>query len=64
MGDFEIANYADASIAFSAKLNHKSVLEELKISSAVLFTQLPNNLPSKYSFALDMLLLMDESKKS
>ena len=35
MEDFEITNYADDSTPFSAKLNHKSVVEELKISSSV-----------------------------
>ena len=43
MEDFEIANYADDSTPFSAKLNHKSVVEELEISSSVLFTWLRNN---------------------
>ena len=38
MEDFEMANYADDSTLFSAKLNHKSVVEELEISSAVLFS--------------------------
>ena len=32
MEDFGIANYADYSTSFSAKLNHKSVIEELEIS--------------------------------
>ena len=36
--DFEIANYADDSTPFSARLNHKSVAEELEISSSLLFT--------------------------
>ena len=43
MEDFEIANYADDLTPFSAKLNHKSVVEELEISSSVLFTWLCNN---------------------
>ena len=43
MKDFEIANYADDSTSFSIKLNHKSVTEELEISSSVLFTWLWNN---------------------
>ena len=43
MKDFEIANYADHSTLFSAKLNHESVVEELEISSSVLFTWLQNN---------------------
>ena len=42
MEDFEIANYADDLTPFSAKLNHKSVGEELEISS-VLFIWLLNN---------------------
>ena len=42
MEDFEIANCADDSTPFSAKLNHKSVAEELEISSSVLFTWLRN----------------------
>ena len=29
MEDFEIANYADDSTPFSAKLNHKSVVDKL-----------------------------------
>ena len=37
MEDLEIANYADHSTPFSAKLNHRSVVEELEISSSVLF---------------------------
>ena len=40
---FKIANYADDSTPFGAKLNHKSVVEELVISSSVLFTWLRNN---------------------
>ena len=43
MEDFEIENYADDSTPFNAKLNHKSVVEELEISSSVLFTWLRNN---------------------
>ena len=43
MEDFEIENYADDSTPFNAKLNHKSVVEELEISSSVLFTWLCNN---------------------
>ena len=42
MEDLEIANYADHSTPFSAKLNHRSVVEELEISSSVLFTWLRN----------------------
>ena len=42
MEDFEIENYADDSTPFNAKLNHKSVVEELEISSSVLFTWLRN----------------------
>ena len=40
MDDFEIANYADDSTPFSAKLNHKSVVEKLEISPSALFTWL------------------------
>ena len=43
MEDFEIINYADDSTPFSAKLNHESVVEELEISSSVLFIWLRNN---------------------
>ena len=43
MEDFKITNYADDSTPFGAKLNHKSVVEELEISSSVLFTWLRNN---------------------
>ena len=35
MEDFEITNYAGDSTPFSAKLHHKSFVEELKISSSV-----------------------------
>ena len=41
--DFETANYADDLTPFNAKLNHQSVVEELKILSSVLFTWLWNN---------------------
>ena len=43
MEEFQIANYADVSTLFSAKLNIKLVVEELGISSSVLFTWLWNN---------------------
>ena len=43
MEDFEIANYADDSTPFSAKINHELVVEELEVSSSVLFTSLRNN---------------------
>ena len=43
MEDFEIANYGDDLTPFSAKLNHKSVVDKLAISSSVLFTWLRNN---------------------
>ena len=43
MEDFEIANYADDSTPFSAKMNHELVVEELEVSSSVLFTWLRNN---------------------
>ena len=43
MDYFELANYADDSTQFSLKLNHKSVVEELEISSSVLFTWIRNN---------------------
>ena len=38
MEDYEIANYADDSTPFSAKLDHKSVVQELEVSSSILFT--------------------------
>ena len=41
--DFEIANYADDSTPFSTKINHELVVEELEVSSSVLFTWLRNN---------------------
>ena len=44
MEDFEIVNYADYSTSFSAKLNHKSVIEELEISYSVFFTWLRNKI--------------------
>ena len=40
--NFEIANYADDSTAFSAELDDRSVLDELEISSSILFTWLKN----------------------
>ena len=43
MEEFEIENYTDDSSPFSAKLNHKSVVEELEILSSVLFIWLWNN---------------------
>ena len=43
MEGFEMANYADDSTPFTAKLNHKSVVEELEISSSVLFTWFRKN---------------------
>ena len=43
MEDFGIANYADGSTLFNVKLNHKSVVKELEVSSSVLFTWLRNN---------------------
>ena len=43
MEDFEISNYRDESNPFSTKLNHKSVMEELEISSSVLFTWVRHN---------------------
>ena len=43
MEDFEIENYADDSTPFSAKINHELVVEELEVSSSVLFTWLRNN---------------------
>ena len=43
MKGLEIANYAYDSIPFGAKLNLKSVVEELEISSSVIFTWRPNN---------------------
>ena len=61
MEDFEIANYADESNPFSAKLNHKSVVEELEISSSVLFTWLWNNY-MKANIEKSRLLLSDSNK--
>ena len=43
MEDFEIANCANDSTPFSAKSNHKPAVEELEISSSMLFTRLRNN---------------------
>ena len=43
MKDYEIANYADDSTPFSAKPDHKSVVQELEVSSSILFTWLRNN---------------------
>ena len=43
MVDFEIANYVDDSTPFSAKLDDRSVVDELEISSSILFIWLKNN---------------------
>ena len=43
MEDYEIANYADESTPFSAKPDLKSVVQELEVSSSILFTWLRNN---------------------
>ena len=39
---FEIANYADDSTPISAKLDGRTVVNELKISYSILFTWLKN----------------------
>ena len=41
--DFGIANYADDSTPYSAKSNHKLVIEELEKSSSILFKWLQSN---------------------
>ena len=41
--DYGIANYADDSTPYSAKSNHKLVLEELEKSSSILFKWLQTN---------------------
>ena len=61
MEDLEIANYADHSTPFSAKLNHRSVVEELEISSSVLFTWLRNSC-MKGNTEKSHLLLSDSNK--
>ena len=43
MSDYAVANYADDSTPFSAKLDGTSVVEELEMSSSILFTWLNNN---------------------
>ena len=43
MEGFEIANYADDSAPISAKLDGRTVVNELKISYSILFTWLKNN---------------------
>ena len=43
MVNFEIANYADGSTPFSAKLDCRSIPDKLEISSSILFTYLRNN---------------------
>ena len=43
MVNFEIANYADDPTSFSARLDGRSVVDELEISSSVIFTWLKNN---------------------
>ena len=41
--NFEIPNYADDSIPFGAKLDGRSVVDELEISSSILFPCLKDN---------------------
>ena len=41
--DYGIANYADGSTPYSAKSNHKLVIEELQKSSSILFKWLQTN---------------------
>ena len=43
MVNFEIANYPDDSTPFSAKLDDRSVVDELEILSSILFTWLKKN---------------------
>ena len=43
LDNFDIANYADDSTPFSAKKTHKCVLDELELSSSILFKWLRNN---------------------
>ena len=43
MADFEVANYPDDSTPFCAKLDSKSIAEELEISSLILFPWLRNS---------------------
>ena len=43
MVNFEIANYVDDSTPFRAKLDGRLVVDELEISSSILFTWLKNN---------------------
>ena len=43
MVNLEIINYADDSTLFSAKLNGRSVVDELQISFSILFTWLKDN---------------------
>ena len=43
MVNFEIANYADDSTSFSAKLDGRSVVDELEILSSILSTWLKSN---------------------
>ena len=41
--NFEIENYGDDSTPFSVKLDGRSVVDDLEISSSILFTWLKNN---------------------
>ena len=43
IANFEIPNYADDSTSFGAKLDGRSVVDELEISSSILFTCLKDN---------------------
>ena len=43
MVNFEIANYPDDSTPFRAKLDDRSVVDELEILSSILFTWLKKN---------------------
>ena len=43
IGNFEFANYGDDSTPVSAKLDARSVVDELEVSSSIWFTWLKNN---------------------
>ena len=61
MADFELANYADDSTPFSAKQDSNSVIEELEISSSILFTWLRNNYMKANTDKSHLLLSVDNN---
>ena len=49
MLNFEVVNYADDQTPFSAKLDGRSVIDELEISSSILFIWIKDNYMKTYT---------------